>query len=130
MAARVTAEQLQEARARLRLRPLPGSGGQPATAAATNSAAAGHDGFVQAESTVEREQGAESAAAASFSVTLMFMDGSDFQVEVCESSRVDSLKSQISDKLGVTSARVRLIFDSAMLEVNETIASYGIADGA
>lgn len=63
-------------------------------------------------------------------ITVRFMDCSEAEVEVLPSDRVHVAKSLISAMRGITDARVKLMFGSSVLKINDRIAACGITDGA
>eukprot|EP00440_Ansanella_granifera_P039860 gb/GFBE01043234.1/.p1 GENE.gb/GFBE01043234.1/~~gb/GFBE01043234.1/.p1 ORF type:complete len:168 (+),score=29.47 gb/GFBE01043234.1/:1-504(+) len=64
------------------------------------------------------------------SVFVTFIDGSEFEAKVRPSDFVRVLRSQVSERRGITDARVRLVFDNQVLDSHTTVQECGITDGA
>lgn len=63
-------------------------------------------------------------------IILRHMDGSETSLAVQGHHRLHIMKSQLCAKLGVTLARVRLIFGTQVLQSDATAAAVGLEDGA
>uniref|UniRef100_A0A7S1W640 Ubiquitin-like domain-containing protein n=1 Tax=Alexandrium catenella TaxID=2925 RepID=A0A7S1W640_ALECA len=63
-------------------------------------------------------------------ITLTFMDGTEMELELNFGDRVHDLRSQVAWKLGLTDARVKLMFGARLLQMNESLSAVGIGGGA
>lgn len=110
-----TCKQLQEARERLKSH-------------MSHNQSAQHQESVSSAQAHQRE--GKPAAEPPILVTMRFMDGTGFSLEVQNRNKVHVLRSEVSEKLGIGDSRVRLALDNGILPLDAAIGETGVTDGA